>query len=1024
MMRWIQLGCCPLRCVVGWCLVFGFGCWSSEAAPPPGYHLIWGDEFSGTNLNSAKWSWGALPWGGNYHNSSYASYITAQDSYLSGAGSLLLRCRNSGTTINNTWIPWTEGFVHSDGKFNYTYGYAEIRARFPVMHGTWPAFWTLSWGWPPEFDIAEYFGDDNRMHLGYAYGACCPVNWDSSNLYNEGFDQWHTYGLEWGNGWAQWYKDGAVRKTINADYITSQPMYLILNSGMTWGADGSTANPNYTEIDYCRVYAAGASSPPTITAIGSRTTPTNTPTPPLPFTLGDAETPVGELTLTATSANPTLVPDANILINGSGADRTVTVTPAANEGGSSLISIHVFDGEFTTTETFTLTVSGTNSSPSISSIADLTVPLKQPWGGRAFTVRDSETVSSGLTLSAASSNSDLIPVTNILFSGAGSNRFVSLLATPGTMNTSNSSFITVTVNDGTLTAHIVFRVTVADAGNVVANPGFEEGLSGWNRVFGGIVGASANPLHDGHAAGKLTGRTEWYHGLGADLTGKLTSGTTYRASAWVRLSGVTNDDAYLTVRVMDGSGTHYYRVVDGRASSSAWTRLAGDFTPVLVGTVTSVVAYVEGPAGGVDLLVDDMSVAPRNPNLLVPLGSLWRYRDNGSFPGANWMATNFNHTSWASGPAQLGYGDGDEAKVVSYGPASTNKYITTWFRTGFVVTNPWAWTDLQLRLLRDDGAVVYLNGTEVFRSNLTNQSLTATTPALTAVTGAEELRFHFTSVRPALLRGGTNVVAVEIHQDSTNSSDISFDLELAGFGPRPDALITARALWQYNDTGMDLGSGWRAPTYDDRAWKSGFAQLGYGDGDEGTVISYGGTSTNKHPTAYFRRALVLDPAAYAQFVVRLQRDDGAVVYLNGIEVFRSNLPDGPISHSTFATNAVDDGQAWFSTPVPASLFVSGTNRVAAEVHQTAPGSSDLSFDLELLGYPAAILPTLTARPGIGGVELMWPAWAGGFSVYRAANLSLAPAWTRLTNSAVASDGGWRVTVPGSAPTSFYRLGSP
>ena len=100
-------------------------------------------------------------------------------------------------------------------------------------------------------------------------------------------------------------------------------------------------------------------------------------------------------------------------------------------------------------------------------------------------------------------------------------------------------------------------------------------------------------------------------------------------------------------------------------------------------------------------------------SVLVSAGSVWRYLDNGSNQGTAWRSPGFNDSAWASGPAQLGYGDGDEATVVSYGANATAKYVTTYFRRTFSVTNPTAYASLQLRVLRDDGAVVYLNGSEV-----------------------------------------------------------------------------------------------------------------------------------------------------------------------------------------------------------------------------------------------------------------------------------------------------------------------
>lgn len=235
--------------VLGFAVLFGIS--PALAAPPTGsWSLVWSDEFDGTSLNAAKWSWGALPWGGQHHNDEYASWITPEDSYVNG-GSLWLRSRRAvGGEFGG--YPYSEGFAHTNGKMNYTYGYAEVRARYPTGAGVWPAFWSLSQAWPPEFDIAEYFGTDNRTHMGLAYGVCCPATWDSSSTY-EDVANWHTYGLEWGPGYAIWYKDGTAKKTVYATYVPTSPMYLILNSGTRWDASG-TMFPNYAQVDYVRLY--------------------------------------------------------------------------------------------------------------------------------------------------------------------------------------------------------------------------------------------------------------------------------------------------------------------------------------------------------------------------------------------------------------------------------------------------------------------------------------------------------------------------------------------------------------------------------------------------------------------------------------------------------------------------------------------------------------------------------------------------------------------------------------------------
>jgi len=163
----------------------------------------------------------------------------------------------------------------------------------------------------------------------------------------------------------------------------------------------------------------------------------------------------------------------------------------------------------------------------------------------------------------------------------------------------------------------------------------------------------------------------------------------------------------------------------------------------------------------------------------VPFGSSWKYLDNGTDQGTAWRQGGFNDSGWAQGPAQLGYGDGDEATVVGFGPDANNKFITTYFRQSFNVADASAVAALALEIVRDDGAVVYLNGTEVFRTNMPGGSFTYTTTASSAVGGASESAIHTTSLNPALLVTGSNQLAVEIHQSSGTSSDISFNLRLS-----------------------------------------------------------------------------------------------------------------------------------------------------------------------------------------------------------------------------------------------------
>ena len=166
--------------------------------------------------------------------------------------------------------------------------------------------------------------------------------------------------------------------------------------------------------------------------------------------------------------------------------------------------------------------------------------------------------------------------------------------------------------------------------------------------------------------------------------------------------------------------------------------------------------------------------------ILVPTGAVWRYRDNGSDLGTAWRSTGFDDSSWPSGPARLGYGDGDHATRVGFGPDANNKFVTTYFRRVFTVADPSVFAGLTLRVLRDDGAIAYVNGTEVFRSNMPAGAVSSSTFASDLLAGSETTTFVSTSVPASLLAAGTNVLAVEIHQANGTSSDIRFDLELAG----------------------------------------------------------------------------------------------------------------------------------------------------------------------------------------------------------------------------------------------------
>lgn len=192
-------------------------------------------------------------------------------------------------------------------------------------------------------------------------------------------------------------------------------------------------------------------------------------------------------------------------------------------------------------------------------------------------------------------------------------------------------------------------------------------------------------------------------------------------------------------------------------------------------------------------------------------------------------------------------------------------------------------------------------------------------------------------------------------------------------------LVSTGAMWRYHDAGLSLGAAWRLPNFDDGLWPAGPAPLGFGNGDEATVLAY--DVQNKPRTVYFRHAFdlpgtVLTPSLTA----RLRCDAGAVVYLNGMEVFRYNLPQGEIGYDTPALAPVTGGhEAEFITfPLSGNLLHSSTNVLAVEVHQHTDPTGPVAF----WSLDEATPPWQDAAGGhdftaVGTEVKNGPGWLGG-----------------------------------------------
>ena len=277
--------------------------------------------------------------------------------------------------------------------------------------------------------------------------------------------------------------------------------------------------------------------------------------------------------------------------------------------------------------------------------------------------------------------------------------------------------------------------------------------------------------------------------------------------------------------------------------------------------------------------------------------------------------------------------------------------------------------------------------------------------------------------------GSMNYYRVRAYNAAGNSaySNTNSAQALTPGGSTMTILIASNSVWKYLDNGSNQSNAWSALTYDDSAWASGRAILGYNGGHENTVVSYGGNATAKYITTYFRRDFTInDPSTVSALTVSVLRDDGAVVYLNGLEVFRDNMPPGPINYLTIAASSVSGtNKTSFhpSPPIDPFNLVSGDNVVAVEIHQRSATSTQMDFDLQLFSTNRLTPPSMKiAINPSGQVNLQWNCSAG--KTYRLQYTSdpSTNGWTTLGSDLVASGStGSATDAMGTSRQRFYRV---
>ena len=196
----------------------------------------------------------------------------------------------------------------------------------------------------------------------------------------------------------------------------------------------------------------------------------------------------------------------------------------------------------------------------------------------------------------------------------------------------------------------------------------------------------------------------------------------------------------------------------------------------------------------------------------------------------------------------------------------------------------------------------------------------------------------------------TVTLTVRDNGNLTDTTTAKVDVTAAPAPPVEDVVVAKGGNWNWRYAAGAPPTDWNSRTFDASNWNNGAAALGFGSTGLGTDIDTFATTSDRPRASYFTKSFqVSNSSKVTKLVLDTVADDGVVVYVNGVEVGRSNMPTGDITYLTFAPSARNTTTA-NSNPlvfdVPTSLLVDGTNTVAAETHLNYRGTRDMSFDLK------------------------------------------------------------------------------
>ncbi len=394
----------------------------------------------------------------------------------------------------------------------------------------------------------------------------------------------------------------------------------------------------------------------------------------------------------------------------------------------------------------------------------------------------------------------------------------------------------------------------------------------------------------------------------------------------------------------------------------------------VIATVTDTSAALPAAPGGIKYFVravdaqgnrsasttgiDPSTQPPGNTvETIVPTGSNWNYRYDANGAPTGWTRVGFDDSSWSTGAAPIGWGQASLGTSLTTG--ASPKPLTSFYRKTFQVADMTRVVKLDLSTRADDGIVLYVNGTEVRRVNVDPGPDGVGVYANLAVSAASALANPVTVEVPGdLLRTGTNVITASVHSNYRSTPSHSFALSAkATISPAPvreprastEPLVTTGSTWSYRFEADAPAPGWAGIAYDAASWQTGAAPIGWGQSLLGTTLP---TGASNPVTSYYRNAFdVSDPSRIASVSITTRADDGLVLYVNGTEITRVNMPAGADAPGVFATQAVGADSALanpVTVEIPGSLLVAGTNVISASVHSNYRATPSHSFELSAI----------------------------------------------------------------------------